>query len=162
MQAHAGIMSFMTDIFPPDYGSSVGLVRALIPDVEQVDWEHDGNASYLFTDQHIQGLLALNGAAATDYSSWHVKRAAADAVDALAVSEALISKVIQTEDLKTDGAKVANALIARAMQLRRQADDEEESAELDTAFTIVDFVPPRAVPNHDWNIRVATWREILR
>jgi hypothetical protein len=152
----------MTDISPPDYSSPVGLVRAHIPDVEQVDWEHDGNASYLFTDSHLTGLLSLNGVLPNEYQSWSIKRAAADAVDALAVSEALISKVIKTEDLQTDGAKVANALIQRAVQLRRAADDEEESAVADTAFTIVDYIPTRPIPRNDWNVRIATWREILR
>lgn len=156
-------MRSMTDISPPDYSSPVGLVRALIPDVEQVDWEADGNASYLFTDSHLAGLLSLNGGLPPDgYKSWNIKRAAADAVDALATSEALISKVIKTEDLQTDGAKLANALVQRAVQLRRSADDEEESADAETAFTIVDFIPARQFPLHDWNIRVATWREILR
>lgn len=155
-------MRSMADIFPPDYSSSVGLVRALIPDTEQVDWETDGSVSYLFTDSHLAGLLSLNGATPDDYKSWNIKRAAADAVDALATSEALISKVIKTEDLQTDGAKLANALVQRAVQLRRSAEDEEESADLETAFTIVDFIPARQIPSNDWNIRVATWREILR
>lgn len=155
-------MRSMADIFPPDYSSPVGLVRALIPDTEQVDWETDGSVSYLFTDSHLAGLLSLNGATPNDYQSWNIKRAAADAVDALATSEALISKVIKTEDLQTDGAKLANALVQRAVQLRRSAEDEEESADLTTAFTIVDFIPARQIPRNDWNIRVATWREILR
>lgn len=155
-------MRSMTDISPPDYSSPVGLVRALIPDVEQVDWEADGNASYLFTDSHLQALVGLNGGMPNSYQSWNVKRAAADAVDALATSEALISKVIKTEDLQTDGAKLANALVQRAVQLRRSADDDEEAADAETAFTIVDFIPARQFPLHDWNIRVATWREILR
>lgn len=152
----------MTDISPPDYSSPVGLVRALIPDVEQVDWETDGTTSYLFTDSHLQALVGLNGGSQNDYQSWHIKKAAADAIDALATSEALISKVIKTEDLQTDGAKLANALVQRAIQLRRAADDDEEAADLDTAFTIVDFIPARQFPLQDWNIRVATWREILR
>ena len=91
----------MADQFPPDYSTSVGKVRALIPDVEQVDWENDGNASYMFTDNHLEGLLALYPAIENpddvDYTSTvHIRRAAADAVDVLATSEALISKVIKT------------------------------------------------------------------
>ena len=151
-----------TDISPPDYSSPVGLVRALIPDVEEVDWEHDGIASYLFTDKHIQGLLSLNGGIPlAGYMKWDIKRAAADAVAAVAVSEALISKVIKTEDLQTDGDKVANALLARAQQLRSQANDDEENNDIETAFTIVEFEPVRPVPLQDWNVRVASWREIM-
>ncbi len=138
----------MADQFPPDYSTSVGKVRALIPDVEQVDWENDGNASYMFTDNHLEGLLSLYPAIENpddvDYTSTvHIRRAAADAVDALATSEALISKVIKTEDLQTDGAKLANALIQRAIQLRRQADKEEDDLTAATAFTVVDFEPAR-------------------
>lgn len=151
-----------TDISPPDYASPVGLVRALIPDVEEVDWEHDGIASYLFTDRHIAGLLSLNPTyTSDDYSSWHIKRAAADAIGAVAVSEALISKVIKTEDLQTDGAKVANALLARVQQLRAQANDEEEDNDAQSAFTIVNFEPERPIPAQDWNVRIASWREIM-
>lgn len=137
-----------TDITPPDYSSSVGKVRALIPDVEQVDWERDGNASYMFTDAHIEGLLSLyppiENPNNVDYQSTvHIRRAAADAVDTLATSEVLVSKVIKTEDLQTDGAKAANALVNRAAALRRQADKEEEDILAGTAFTIVDYQPAR-------------------
>jgi hypothetical protein len=102
----------------------------------------------MFTDNHLEGLLSLYPAIENpddvDYTSTiHIRRAAADAVDALATSEALISKVIKTEDLQTDGAKLANALIQRAIQLRRQADKEEDALELDTAFTVVDFQAAR-------------------
>lgn len=148
----------MADIMPPDFNSSVGKVRALIPDVEQVDWENDGNASYMFTDNHLEGLLSLYPAIenpdAADYTSTvHIRRAAADAVDAIATSEVLISKVIKTEDLQTDGAKAGNALVQRAIQLRRQADKEEEALDLDTAFTVVDFEPARP-PLRAWPARV--------
>lgn len=148
----------MADMFPPDYSSAVGKVRALIPDVEQVDWENDGNASYMFTDNHLEGLLSLYPAFENpddvDYQSTaHIRRAAADAVDTLATSEALISKVIKTEDLQTDGAKVANALVQRAIQLRRQADKDEDNLNLETSFTVVDFEPARP-PLHSWPARV--------
>jgi hypothetical protein len=150
----------MADQFPPDYSTSVGKVRALIPDVEQVDWENDGNASFMFTDNHLEGLLSLYPAIENpndvDYTSTvHIRRAAADAVDALATSEALISKVIKTEDLQTDGAKLANALIQRAIQLRRQADKEEDDLNAETAFTVVDFEPARQ-PIGVWPTSVRT------
>jgi hypothetical protein len=150
----------MADQFPPDYSTSVGKVRALIPDVEHVDWENDGNASFMFTDNHLEGLLSLYPAIENpndvDYTSTvHIRRAAADAVDALATSEALISKVIKTEDLQTDGAKLANALIQRAIQLRRQADKEEDDLNAETAFTVVDFEPARQ-PIGVWPTSVRT------
>lgn len=120
---------------PIDYSTDVGKVRALIPDVEQVDYNDDGTATYLFEDAHLTALLDNHAGRVGA-----VFRAAADAVDALATSEAYISKVIRTEDLQTDGAKVANALILRAQQLRRQADQAEEE-DAGSAFDIVPFQP---------------------
>jgi hypothetical protein len=136
------------DVFPPDYSTALGKVRALIPDVERVDWENDGSSNYMFTDNHLEGLLGLypeiENPDNVDYQSTiHIRRAAADAVDVIATSEVLVSKVIKTEDLQTDGAKAANALILRAQQLRRQADKEEDALDLGTAFTVVDFQAAR-------------------
>lgn len=139
----------MADVSPPNYSTAVGRVRALIPDIEQVDWERDGNASYIFSDSHLEGFLALYGVEpgvcgqATNSTTAKIRHAAADAVEAIAVSEALISKVVKTEDLQTDGAKTANALLGRAGLLRRQAAKEEEQEDLETAFTVVDFHPSR-------------------
>lgn len=140
----------MADVSPPDYSTAIGRVRALIPDIEKVDWESDGNASYIFSDNHLTGFLALYGAtpgtcaddAGVELTA-KIRHAAADAVEAIAVSEALISKVVKTEDLQTDGAKTANALLGRAGLLRRQAQKEEEQQDLETAFTVVDFHPSR-------------------
>ena len=108
------------------------MVRDCIPDIETVDWQDDGSLSTLFTDAQIETYLAVNGG--------NVKRAAAQACRALAVSEALISKVIKTEDLQTDGAKVAMALRAVARDLDESADndDDREGAEY---FDIVPYYP---------------------
>lgn len=123
-----------------DYSTPLGKLRALIPDVEEVDWEDTGEVSYLFTDEQLQAYLSLHSE-----TSPGIHRAAADAVGALATSEALISKVIKTEDLQTDGAKVANALLLRAQRLREHADDEERKED-ESAFDIVDFTPlPRII-----------------
>lgn len=118
---------------------SVQNVRYLIPDIEQIDWDDTGESSYLFEDDHIQAFLDINRG--------RVKRAAADAVEAIATSEALISKVIKTEDLQTDGAKVANALLVRARQLR-DSDREDENREDAEFFTISNFRP--RPPNYGW------------
>lgn len=84
-------------------------VRLLIADLDQ--------DRQLVTDEQISQYLALNAGS--------VRRAAADILDAVAVSEALVSKVIRTQDLQTDGAKLAAELRARANQLRQQADNED-------------------------------------
>lgn len=113
-----------------DYSTDIGKVRALIPDTEEIDYTDSGTPSFLIDDGQIEALLAVN--------SDNIKRAAADAIDALATSEAYISKVTRTEDLQTDGAKVGNMISLRAARLRASADEDEER-ELEDAFTIVPF-----------------------
>lgn len=110
---------------PLDYTSPVGQVRLLIADVG------DGAAQTLADDQ-VQGYLTLNGD--------NVRRAAADALDAIASSEALVSKVIRSQDLTTDGAKVADALRAHADRLRAQADADDPDGG-DFAFDVIDTLP---------------------
>ena len=122
------------DVFPPDFGSVIGQVRALIPDVEQVDYSDNGTAEYMFTDAHLRGLYAI----AMGEGSARIYRAAASALRALAVSEGLIQKVIRTEDLQTDGAKLAGALLAGAKQLEDQANAADEDSEI---MMVVDFQP---------------------
>lgn len=128
----------MADVYPPDWTTPVGQVRALIPDVEQVESnvDRDAPSEYLFTDAHLQSLLVI----------WkgNILRAAAAAVDALATSQAYIVSVIKTEDLQTDGSKVANALRAHAKSLRDQADREDQE-DAYGAFEIIDFVPYPAI-----------------
>lgn len=111
---------------------TVQQVRDLIPDIEAIDWEDDGSLSTLFTDSQIETYLAVNDG--------NVKRAAAQACRALAVSEALISKVIKTEDLQTDGAKVANALLGVARDLEQSADRDDERED-NSAFDVIPFYP---------------------
>lgn len=108
---------------PIDYETDVGRVRLLIPDIVE--------AELLFTDEQVGVFLAMEGG---------VKKAAALALETVASSEVMVSKVIRTQDLSTDGAKVSDALLKRAASLRQQADDE---ADLDAgAFIIVDMVAP--------------------
>lgn len=108
---------------PIDYTTDAGRVRLLIPDTVEAD--------LLFTDEQVTAFLAMEGG---------VKKAAALALETVASSEVMVSKVIKTQDLSTDGAKVSDALLKRAAALRQQADDE---ADLDGGtFGIVDFVPP--------------------
>lgn len=118
-----------------DYTTDVGKVRLLIPDTEEVDWEDDGQAFYIFEDAEIEGYLALN--------EGRVRLAAADAVEAIAMSEALISKVIKTEDLQTDGAKTANAMLAKAQRLR--AEDARQREEENASHVRVVRFRPRPV-----------------
>lgn len=107
-----------------NYASDVGRVRLLISDTDE------GNQ--LLLDVEVQALLAMEGS---------VKLAAAQALDVIASSEALVSKVIRTQDLSTDGPKVAAELRARASGLRRQVD--EGVADDSVGFDVIDFDPWR-------------------
>lgn len=106
-----------------DYSTSTGQVRLLIADL--------GDPPIL-SDDMIQGFLDMQSS---------VKRAAADALDAIASSEALLSKKLRTQDRQTDGPAVAAELRKHAQQLRAQADAEDETAAEDAHFGIVEFSP---------------------
>jgi hypothetical protein len=125
-------MTTTPDIYPPNYATTLGQVRLLIPDTEQLDNPADPSATaqYIFSDPQIQAFLSM--------SNNSIKRAAAEAKMVLAASEALISKVIRTDDLQTDGAKLGAELRAQARELRAQA-VEEETYDSYEEFEIVDF-----------------------
>lgn len=128
----------MADTFPPDYSSPIGRVRNLINDTVQRNDPANptGPASYLFEDGRIQAFLDNNTPTG---SVPRIKFAAADAMDALASNEALVSKKIRTEDLQTDGPAVANALRLHAQSLRaeqRHALDEQWAGE---SIEILDY-----------------------
>lgn len=99
-----------------DYTSTIGQVRLLIADTSET--------APILTDSQISGYLSLNADS--------VRRAAADALDAIASSETLVSKVIKTQDLSTNGPAVAADLRAHADRLRQIAADTD-----DFAFAIV-------------------------
>ena len=125
-------MPTVPDLYPPDYATVIGQIRLLIPDVEQLEdlVNPSADPAYLFNDAQIQAFATL-------YSD-NVKRAAAQAKLVLATSEALISKVIRTDDLQTDGAKLSAELRAQAVELNKQADQDDFSDSYD-AFEIIDF-----------------------
>ncbi len=103
---------------PIDYSTPRGQVRLLISDVDET--------RLVLDDEMINGYLAMHAGSATA-----VRRAAADALDAIATSQTLVSKVIRTQDLTTDGPKVADALRKQAQALRAQADDADDRADDD-------------------------------
>jgi|SRR5690606_20901068 len=129
--------------YPPDYSTPVGQVRALIPDIEQLEDPTDlsADAEYIFTDAVLQSYVAL--------TRGNVYMAAAIAVNALATTEALILKVLRSDDRVTDGAKLADSLGKRADWLRKEAEKADDDEALDEAFNIVPFYEDPAL----WGIR---------
>jgi t-SNARE complex subunit (syntaxin) len=130
----------MPDITPPNYSTTIGQVRLLIPDVEQLDNLNNSSTAveYLFSDSQIQALLSL-------YSD-NVKRAAAQAKLILATSEALINKVIRTADYTTDGAKLGAELRAQAKALQ----DEAANDELTDSYETFIVSPPAVKWGDTW------------
>lgn len=128
-------------VFPPDYESPVGLVRTLIPDLTTED--NTADTDYVFSDDQITALVGLYEGS--------VRRAAAAAIDAIAVDEALRYRFVRTDDLTVDGSKSAEVLRKRAQALRDEA-DALDGAEVEDAFQLVypngvgGFVPEAVQP----------------
>lgn len=105
-----------------NFNTALGQVRLLASDVNEDD--------FALTDDMVEGYLVRYGLTSSTTPVGHraaINRAAADMIDAIATSEALIGKVISTVDgLKTDAAKLADALRKHAAVLRKQADDSNE------------------------------------
>ncbi|EMQ98349.1 hypothetical protein [Paeniglutamicibacter gangotriensis] len=117
-----------------DYTTPTGQVRLLIADLAEPP---------IFDDMILEGYLAMHDYVVGDPDSIKrtgVWRAAADALDAIATSEALTSKKIRTQDLSTDGPAVAAELRKQAAVLRAKADQAD--AEADSFFEIIPFCSP--------------------
>lgn len=103
-----------------DPTTPVGAVRLLTTDVNASD--------PLFTDAQISAFLSLGGG--------NRFLGAALALDAIAVSEVLISKKITTQDLQTDGPAVAKALRELAAQMRKNADEIDADGDPFAAYIV--------------------------
>jgi len=123
----------MASIYPPDYSTPVGQLRALLSQTKQyVDPRTpEAPADYLVPDAQLQAYLAINKDG--------LYGAAADALFALAINEDLVSKKIRTEDLQTDGPAVAGELRRLAEGFRKRQQDEDELLALEDSFEIVDY-----------------------
>ena len=113
----------------PEVDPAVTQARLLMSDV---------GSTKILSDEQVQGYLDLNDG--------NVRRAAADALDAVATSEVLVSKVIRTQDLDTDGAKVADALRKHADRLRQLAAAQDAIDDSWDGFDVVDTIPGRPRP----------------
>lgn len=130
------------DINPPDFNSPVGMVRALISDTEQFDFDQNGTVRFRQSDGVLSGFIGLAG-------TGRLYAASAHALRAQAALEAITGKVWQSEDLRVDGAKTADALrlLAREYDTRQKAEDDDK-AFTENAFEIVDFSYPYT--NREW------------
>ena len=97
-----------------DYEAAIRQVRVLIADMATPP---------LLDDKTLQTYLEMQGW--EEGARWAVKRAAADALDAIATSEVLTAKKVRTQDLSTDGPAVSAELRKQATGLRQRADDED-------------------------------------
>lgn len=122
---------------PPPMSQSVRRVRLLITDTNP--------AARIFRVDEIQDFL--------DLESGTVKLAAATALETIARSEALTSKVIKSQDLATDGAKLAAELRLSAAEMRRQVEASE--GDPDTGFDVLDYTDPNTLSI--WGADAAPW-----
>ena len=121
-----------------DFTVAGGQVRLLISDVDET--------KLILADEMIAGFLARYGVEPTGPAlpRGPINRAAADAMDTIATSEALILKVLGTVDgLKTDGAALATSLRKHAEALRKQADADDSTADgtVGAYFGVAEFQP---------------------
>lgn len=118
-----------------DFTTPIGQVRLLTADSDE--------AKLLLSDALLNGYLQLH--------KDNVYRAAAEALEAMATSESLLSKKIRTQDLSTDGPAVAADLRKRAAELRARADaDDAAAAEDDSFFEIIPFQPYGHAEGAEW------------
>lgn len=105
--------------FTVDYSTNAGKVRLLIADT---------NSAYpQFTDAEIDAFLEMEGS---------FRRAAAMALEVIAVNEALIQKRIVALHLETDGPALAAELRNLAKSLREQ---DKLAAGSGSTFMIAEF-----------------------
>ena len=105
--------------FTYDPKTAAGQVRLLCTDRDP--------DNEIFSDEEIAVFLDLN--------EQDVRLAAADALDQIAASQALVLKYIEVNGLKTNGQAVANALHQQAESLRSRA--AAEAAEDDEYIDII-------------------------
>lgn len=100
-------------LFTFDPTTDRGKVRLLIQDDTE---QYNDTDIYYFTDAKIDAFLALN----VDGDD-PIRLAAADALDAWASNEALVTKAVKLLDVNTNGPAVAASLREHAKTLREQA-----------------------------------------
>jgi len=118
---------------PSDIDEVLGMVTFAAAPADGADVSVTYQWSILL-DADLQAFLDLDGGV--------IKRAAADALDTIASSEALVQKRITLLDLQTDGPATANALRQHAKELRRQAEDELAVTDAEGMIDYAEMVLP--------------------
>lgn len=121
-----------------DFKTPLGQVRLLTADTDET--------AFLLDDEHYSGYLHLNGQ--------HVRRTAADVLEAMANTESLVQKKIRTQaGLTTDGPAVAADLRKQAATLRAMADAEEAAADTGGGgWELIPQVPYGALEGEEWRL----------
>lgn len=140
-------LNFTTNPFTVDYESGVVTFTgtAPSPQVLTVEYSHVS-----LTDDSLQTLLDINADTVDP-----VRLAAADALDAIADSQAVIEKKIRLLDMDTDGAAVAKALRDHALMLRRLVYDD---AFVESTFDIAEQIDPP--DSAAWGEKI--WKDWMR
>ena len=115
-------MVYLNELVDPD---DIAYVRLLIGDAA---------TEPILSDFELDALVCRAGGI--------LLYAAADALDAIAASEALVSKKITTQDLSTDGPAVAAELRKQAAGLRARADQQSAKVN-EEAWGLAIFDPNR-------------------
>lgn len=112
---------------PIDYTTPAGRVRLLAADTAA-----DTLGEQLFTDDQIDAFLVLEGG--------DVRLAAAQALDTVASSKALLARKAKIGNLSVDETTSARELSARASALRKQAAEAGSDPTI-SPIDIVDYDP---------------------
>nr|ADW08985.1 unknown [Clavibacter phage CN77] len=122
---------------PYDPTTPVGQVRALIDD----DAPDEGGNYRLFGDNTIKAYLAMGADSPL--------RAAAFAVETVAMSQVLLLKSFSADDLSVRGDLISDSLRKLALQWRTQADTEDRREDYD-AFELVPLYEGDKPELADW------------
>ena len=119
--------------------AEIDTVRLIISDPDGPD--------ALLDEGSIAGFIDLNGG--------NLRLAAADALDAIATSEVLVSKKIRTQTLSTDGPAVSaelRALADRQRALAQAAVDAEDVGVFDVVDTVGSSCRPELTEYEVWGL----------
>lgn len=140
-------LSIITNPFTVDYETGVITFTSTKPSTQTLTIEY---THVSLTDDSLDAILALNVDAADV-----VRLSAADALDAIASSMAVIEKKIKLLDMETDGPSVANALRDHAKSLREQVFSPDM---VESTYDIAESLEPGDSPAFIEKV----WKDALR